>query len=79
LSSTDKEFLRHRLIGLIRGSRPIVCRVAGRVLYSKVAETVRSYAPAVEQGIFKAHMQVESVNDGPATLLVDSELSRSAL
>jgi D-tyrosyl-tRNA(Tyr) deacylase len=46
-------------------------------LYEKVIETVRSYGLTVEKGIFQAHMHVESINDGPVTLLIDSELSRS--
>ncbi len=46
-------------------------------LYERVIEAVRSFDLAVEKGIFQAHMHVESVNDGPVTLLIDSELSRS--
>jgi D-tyrosyl-tRNA(Tyr) deacylase len=46
-------------------------------LYEKVNETVKSFGLTVEKGIFQAHMHVESINDGPVTLLVDSELSRS--
>ena len=48
-------------------------------LYEKVADTVRGYGLTVAEGVFQAHMHVESVNDGPVTLWVDSELSRSAL
>jgi D-tyrosyl-tRNA(Tyr) deacylase len=46
-------------------------------LYEKVIDTVKSYGLAVEKGTFRAHMHVESINDGPVTLLIDSELSRS--
>ncbi len=28
--------------------------------------------PVIESGEFRAHMEVESVNDGPVTLLLDS-------
>ena len=51
---------------------------AAQALYEKVVDTVRGYGLAVEKGVFQAHMQVESINDGPVTLFVDSELSRSA-
>jgi len=51
---------------------------AAQALYEKVVDAVRGYGLTVEKGIFQAHMQVESINDGPVTLLVDSELSRSA-
>lgn len=46
-------------------------------LYEKVIETVKSFGLVVEKGVFQAHMHVESINDGPVTLLIDSELSRS--
>jgi D-tyrosyl-tRNA(Tyr) deacylase len=65
-----------------KGRRPsfdtAAAPAAAEALYEKVAETVRSYGLVVEQGIFQAHMKIESVNDGPVTLLIDSELSRSA-
>ncbi len=47
-------------------------------LYEKVAETIRGFGLTVAEGVFQAHMHVESINDGPVTLIVDSELSRSA-
>lgn len=46
-------------------------------LYEKVAETVKGFGLIVEKGIFQTHMHVESINDGPVTLLIDSEVSRS--
>jgi D-tyrosyl-tRNA(Tyr) deacylase len=46
-------------------------------LYEKVIDTVKSFGLKVEKGIFQAHMHVESINDGPVTLLIDSELSRA--
>jgi D-tyrosyl-tRNA(Tyr) deacylase len=51
---------------------------AAEALYEKVVDTVRGYGLTVEKGIFQAHMHVESINDGPVTLLIDSEVSRAA-
>lgn len=46
--------------------------VAARALYERLArrlgESVR-----VATGVFQAHMEVESVNDGPVTVLLDSK------
>ena len=40
----------------------------GRALYERVLATARSRHPLVEAGEFGAHMEVESVNDGPVTI-----------
>ncbi|HEX7384938.1 MAG TPA: D-aminoacyl-tRNA deacylase [Burkholderiaceae bacterium] len=40
----------------------------GRALYDRVLATARSRHPLVEAGEFGAHMEVESVNDGPVTI-----------
>jgi D-tyrosyl-tRNA(Tyr) deacylase len=34
---------------------------------------LRSLGVRVETGVFQAHMMVELVNDGPVTILLDSE------
>jgi D-tyrosyl-tRNA(Tyr) deacylase len=34
---------------------------------------MRALGVAVETGVFQAHMSVELVNDGPVTILLDSE------
>ena len=47
-----------------------------RELYEYVIETCRREIPVVEQGEFGAEMKVELVNDGPFTLLLDSEMYR---
>lgn len=44
----------------------------GRLWYEKTAEAFRALDLPVETGIFQADMQVELVNDGPVTLLLDS-------
>ena len=65
-----------------KGRRPSFDAAAepeiAKQLYEMVVEAVRGFGLTVEQGVFQAHMDVESVNDGPVTLLIDSEISRSA-
>jgi D-aminoacyl-tRNA deacylase len=41
-------------------------------LYEEVATLLRGRAVPVATGVFRAHMEVELVNDGPVTLLLDS-------
>lgn len=41
-------------------------------LYQRVADQVAARGVAVATGRFGAHMQVELVNDGPVTILLDS-------
>jgi D-tyrosyl-tRNA(Tyr) deacylase len=42
--------------------------------FGALVAAVRAAAPGVrvEQGVFRAHMRVEMVNDGPVTILLDS-------
>ncbi|WP_435006265.1 D-aminoacyl-tRNA deacylase [Tundrisphaera lichenicola] len=58
------------------GRRPSFIEAAGPVegerLYFLLAEMLRSKGLGVETGVFRADMQVELVNDGPVTLLLDS-------
>ncbi len=42
-------------------------------LYQEFVRSMRSLGVKVETGVFQAHMQVELVNDGPVTILLDSE------
>jgi len=42
-------------------------------LYEEFVRSMRSLRIRVETGVFQAHMQVELVNDGPVTILIDSE------
>ena len=46
--------------------------VANR-LYEEFVRSLRSFPISVETGVFQAHMEVELVNDGPVTILLDSE------
>ena len=45
---------------------------AARALYEHAVERLRSAGLTVETGVFGAHMQVELLNDGPVTFIVDS-------
>lgn len=42
-------------------------------LYEEFVRTIRALGVPVQTGVFQAHMQVELVNDGPVTILLDSE------
>ncbi len=42
------------------------------VLYKELIERLKSNGLKVESGEFRAHMEVESTNDGPVTLLLES-------
>ena len=42
-------------------------------LYEEFVRSMRALGVRVETGVFQAHMQVELVNDGPVTILLDSE------
>jgi D-tyrosyl-tRNA(Tyr) deacylase len=59
-----------------RGRRPSFDEAeapgAARPLYEQLITEMRALNLKVETGEFQAHMQVELVNDGPVTLLLDS-------
>ena len=42
------------------------------VLYEEFVRSLRSLGIPVETGVFRAHMEIELVNDGPVTILLDS-------
>lgn len=60
-----------------RGRRPGFDRAArpehAEPLYQRFVEQLRARGISVATGRFQTHMQVELVNDGPVTILVDSE------
>jgi len=41
-------------------------------IYERLVELLKAAGVKVQTGVFQAHMEVESVNDGPITLLLDS-------
>jgi D-tyrosyl-tRNA(Tyr) deacylase len=45
----------------------------GKRLYEEYVKALRAVGVKVETGVFQARMAVELTNDGPVTLLVDSE------
>lgn len=59
-----------------KGRRPSFDKAAppefARELYEDVVRSLRAQGLRVETGAFQAHMQVELVNDGPVTILLDS-------
>ena len=59
-----------------RGRRPSFDAAAppdrARALYDELVAKLRASGLRVETGQFRAMMQVESVNDGPVTLIVES-------
>jgi D-tyrosyl-tRNA(Tyr) deacylase len=66
------------LYGDVRGQRrPSFMRAAppeeGKILYDNFVNALKALGVRVETGVFQAHMSVELVNDGPVTILIDSE------
>lgn len=63
-----------------KGNRPSFVK-AGKAelanhLYEYVIEKCKSYVEKVEHGEFGAYMQIELLNDGPFTIVLDSEDER---
>lgn len=60
-----------------KGRRPDFFSAAPPVvaspLYELFLSKLRLYPIKVESGVFKAHMEVSLINDGPVTLLVDTK------
>ena len=59
-----------------KGHRPSFVRAAraeaAESLYRAFVEAVRARGIAVAEGVFRAHMKVALVNDGPVTLLLET-------
>jgi D-aminoacyl-tRNA deacylase len=66
------------LYGDARGQRrPSFIQAAppeqGKALYEEFVRALRALGVRVETGVFQTHMSVELANDGPVTILLDSE------
>ncbi len=46
---------------------------AAEGIFARLTEKARALPVKVESGVFRTHMKVELVNDGPVTILLDSE------
>ncbi|HUX47164.1 MAG TPA: D-aminoacyl-tRNA deacylase [Desulfosporosinus sp.] len=59
------------------GKRPSFTSAApperAKALFEQIVEATRSRGLKVETGVFQAEMDVQMINDGPVTLLLDSE------
>jgi D-tyrosyl-tRNA(Tyr) deacylase len=59
-----------------KGNRPSFAAAAppaaAEELYRAFVDAVRALGVPCAEGVFRAHMKVELVNDGPVTLLLDS-------
>lgn len=59
------------------GRRPSYVQAAApeeaNKLYEEFVRSLRALGVPVETGIFQAHMEVELTNDGPVTILFDTE------
>lgn len=60
-----------------KGKRPSFSTAAppdqAKALFNQGVERARSYGLKVETGVFQAEMDVELVNNGPVTILLDSK------
>ena len=46
---------------------------AANEMYEYIVSETKKYVPSVKTGIFGADMKVELLNDGPFTIIMDSE------
>ncbi|MCC7078055.1 MAG: D-tyrosyl-tRNA(Tyr) deacylase [Acidimicrobiia bacterium] len=63
-----------------RGRRPSFTRAASpdaaRPIFDAYCATLQDRDIRVETGVFGAHMEVDILNDGPVTIVLDSEVHR---
>ena len=60
-----------------KGNRPSFVKAGNpehaKALYEYIIDSCKKERPVVQQGVFGAHMKVQLVNDGPFTVILDSE------
>jgi len=60
-----------------KGRRPSYAKAASpdsaENIFNRLVEKAKETSIRVETGVFRTHMKVELVNDGPVTVLLDSE------
>ncbi len=66
------------LLGDVRGqNRPGFTQAElpeeANVLYEQTVEYMRNAGLTVQTGVFRTHMEVSLINDGPVTILIDSK------
>ena len=65
----------------VKGRRPYYGEAAepgiAKPLYEYFMQKIREQGIVCEAGIFQAHMEIDSVNDGPVTILVDTAQEKS--
>ena len=44
-----------------------------KALYERTIAAIKEKGVSVESGVFAAHMDIDSVNDGPVTLVLESQ------
>jgi len=63
------------IAGTAKGNRPDFTKAArpevAEPLYERFCDALRDLGVPVETGVFGARMQVELVNDGPVTIILD--------
>jgi len=60
-----------------KGNRPSFVHAGNPTLassiYDHIIEEAKTYCPVVEKGVFGADMKIDLINDGPFTVILDSE------
>lgn len=63
-----------------KGRRPNFLRAAdpdsAQRLYEQFCSALQKEGITVQRGVFGAHMQIHSINDGPVTIILDSKKGR---
>ena len=71
---TDEEGLMNLALAEVGGEAGAVTAApeVGEMVYEAYVEALRAEGVPVQTGVFGAHMQVELLNDGPVTILLEA-------